>query len=86
MAGKPAVSPGKYILYFSKSGDTNNLYTNIPPLTIVVQNNLCSLVTNALAYTLPVGGSTLPIIINGINCIPIDSITIDISFTGTGNN
>lgn len=86
MAGKPAVSPGKYILYFSKSGDTNSLYTNIPPLTIVVQNNLCSLVTNALAYTLPVGGSTLPIIINGINCIPIDSITIDISFTGTGNN
>ena len=85
MAGKPTVSPGKYILYFSKTGDNNNLYTNIPPLTMVVQNNLCSLTTNALSYTLPVGGSTLPIVINGINCIPIDSITIEVSFTGTGS-
>lgn len=86
MAGKPTVSPGKYILYFTKSGDVNSLYTNIPPLTIVVQNTLCSLATNAPSYTLPVGGSTLPILINGINCIPIDSITVDITFTGTGDS
>jgi len=84
MAGKATISPGKYILYFSKSGDTYNQYTNIPPLTLVVQNNLCALKTNAQAYTLPINGQTLPIIINGINCIPIESITIDVSFTGTG--
>lgn len=78
------VNPGLYTLVFSKSGDTNNQYTNIPPLTLVVQNTLCALTTDAATYTLPIGGSTLPILINAINCIPTTSITIAITITGTG--
>ena len=65
------VSPGLYTLLFNKNGDTNNEYTNVPPLTLVVQNTQCALTTNANTYTLPIGGMTLPIIIDAINCIPI---------------
>ena len=79
-------SPGLYTLQFTKSGDTNNVYTNIPPLTIVVQNTQCALTTDASTYTLPIGGMTLPILIDGINCIPIDSINFTVTFTGTGND
>lgn len=51
----------------------------------MVQNTQCALVTSANTYTLPVGGMTLPIVINAINCIPTDSINLAITFTGTGN-
>ena len=86
LAAKDALTtPGLYTLQFSKTGDTNNAYTNIPPLTLVVQNTQCSLSTSANTYTLPIGGMTLPIVINAINCIPIDSINFTIGFTGTGN-
>jgi hypothetical protein len=76
--------PGLYTLKFSKAGDTSNQYTNIPPLTLVVQSTKCSLTTDASTYTIPIGGSTLPILINAINCIPTSNITIGITFTGTG--
>ena len=85
MAGASA-PPGLYTLVFTKSGDTNSRYTTIPPLTLVVQSTLCSLATDAATYTLPIGGSTLPILINAINCIPTNSITIGVTFTGTGNS
>jgi hypothetical protein len=78
--------PGLYTLVFTKSGDTNNRYTTIPPLTLVVQNTLCALTTDAATYTLPIGGSTLPILINAINCIPTNNITIGLTFTGSGNS
>jgi hypothetical protein len=83
MAGGAAPA-GLYTLIFSKIGDTNNQYTNIPPLSLVVKNTLCALSTDSLTYTLPIGGSTLPIIINAINCIPTDNITISLTFSGTG--
>lgn len=41
--------------------------------------------TAALNYQLPLGGSTLPVIINAISCIPLDHIIIGVTFTGTGN-
>lgn len=80
-AATGATSTGLYILQFSKSGDTNNVYTNIPPITLVVQNTLCALTTDANTYTLPVGGQTLPIIINAISCIPTSNITLNITFS-----
>jgi hypothetical protein len=79
-------STGLYILQFSKSGDTNNVYTNIPPLTLVVQNTLCALTTNANTYTLPIGGQTLPIIINAISCIPTSNITLTANFSANSSN
>lgn len=78
-------SAGLYTLEFDKTGDTNNVYTNIPPLTLVVQNTLCALTTDAMTYTLPIGGNNLPIIINAINCMPISTINITVAITGTGN-
>ena len=85
MAGGSAPA-GLYTLTFTKSGDTNSQYTNIPPLTLVVKSTLCALTTDSLTYTLPIGGSTLPILINAINCIPINNVTISTVFTGTGNS
>jgi len=85
LAAKDATTaPGLYTLQFSKMGDTNNAYTNIPPLTLVVQNIQCSLKTAANTYTLPIGGMTLPIVIDATNCIPIDSINFTMTFVGTG--
>ena len=81
-----STSPGLYTLQFTKAGDTNNAYTNIPPLTLVVQNTKCSLQASANTYTLPLGGITLPIIIDAIHCIPTDSINFTVTFTGTGNS
>ncbi len=74
-------STGLYILQFTKSGDTKNVYTNIPPLTLVVQNTLCALTADANTYTLPVGGQTLPIIINAIGCIPTSNISLAIALS-----
>lgn len=70
IAANATTSPGLYTLQFSKSGDTSLLYTNIPPLTLVVQSTLCTLTTDAATYTLPLGGSTLPVTIDAIACIP----------------
>lgn len=87
LAAKDALTtPGLYTLQFSKSGDSNSAYTNVPPLTLVVQNTKCSLTTNANTYTLPIGGMTLPITIDAINCIPTENITFSLAFTGTGNS
>lgn len=80
-ANGSSTSAGLYTLQYSKSGDNNNEYTGIPPLTLVVSNKECELVTEENSYSLPLGGSTLPINIDGIKCIPIDSITIGISST-----
>jgi hypothetical protein len=80
-----STSPGLYTLQFTKTGDTNNAYTNIPPLTLVVQNTQCALVTGSNTYTLPIGGMTLPISISAINCIPTDYINFTVTFTGIGN-
>lgn len=83
MAGGAAPA-GLFTLTFSKTGDTNSQYTNIPPLSLVVKNTQCALTTDSSTYTIPIGGSTLPIIINAINCIPTDNIKISLAFTGTG--
>lgn len=80
-----STSPGLYILQFAKTGDTFNSYTNIPPLTLVVENTKCVLSTDASTYTIPIGGMTLPVRIDAINCIPTDSVTFSVVFTGTGN-
>jgi len=78
-------STGLYILQFTKSGDTKNVYTNIPPLTLVVQNTLCALTTDANTYTLPIGGQTLPIIINAIGCIPTSNISLSVTFSANSS-
>lgn len=39
------VVAGLYTLQYSKTGDTNNKYTEAPPLTLVVSNALCKLST-----------------------------------------
>ena len=52
---------------------------------MVVQNTQCALVTASTTYTLPLGGMTLPVIIDAINCIPVSDINITVAFTGTGN-
>jgi len=79
-------STGLYILQFTKSGDTKNVYTNIPPLTLVVQNTLCALTTDANTYTLPIGGQTLPIIINAIGCIPTSNISLSVTFSANSTD
>jgi hypothetical protein len=85
LAAATTTPAGLYTLQFSKSGDTNSQYTNIPPLTVVVQNNQCTLTTDASTYTLPLGGNTLAITISGINCMPAGLINFGLGFTGTGN-
>lgn len=50
-------------------------------MTLVVNNLQCSLATDSNSYLVPVNGSSLPIIIKGLNCIPITAITITMSFT-----
>ena len=45
IAAKQNLTPGLYSLQFNKAGDTASKYTAIPPLTLVVNNKKCSLVT-----------------------------------------
>jgi hypothetical protein len=45
LAASSAVQAGLYTLQYTKTGDSNNKYTQIPPLTIVVSNRRCSLST-----------------------------------------
>ena len=51
-----------------------------------MQSTLCTLSTDAMTYTLPLGGSTLPVTINAIGCIPTQYINITTTVTGTGNS
>jgi hypothetical protein len=83
IAAKQNLNPGLYSLQFNKAGDTASQYTAIPPLTLVVNNKKCSLVTESNNYLIPVGGSTLPIIIKGLQCIPIGEITISVGLSST---
>jgi hypothetical protein len=71
IAARSNLTPGLYSLQFTKTGDTTSQYTAIPPLTLVVNNKKCSLTTESNNYLIPLGGSTLPIIIKGLQCIPI---------------
>ena len=45
LAASSAVQAGLYTLQYDKTGDSNNKYTEVPPLTIVVSNRLCALST-----------------------------------------
>ncbi len=83
IAAKQNLSPGLYSLQFNKAGDTTSQYTAIPPLTLVVNNKKCSLTTESNNYLIPVGGSTLPIIIKGLQCIPITEITVAVAMNST---
>ncbi len=84
IAARENLNPGLYSLQFNKAGDTNSKYTAIPPLTLVVNNRKCSLTTNTNNYLIPFGGYTLPIIIKGLQCIPISEISISLAFSSSG--
>lgn len=84
IAARENLNPGLYSLQFNKAGDTNSKYTAIPPLTLVVNNRKCSLTTNTNNYLIPFGGYTLPIIIKGLQCIPISEISIALTFSSSG--
>lgn len=43
IAANTSIAAGLYTLQYTKTGDTNNKYTAVPPLTIVVSNKLCKL-------------------------------------------
>ncbi len=43
IAANTSIAAGLYTLQYSKTGDTGNKYTAVPPLTIVVSNKLCKL-------------------------------------------
>lgn len=45
IAANSSVSAGLYTLQYSKTGDTSNKYTGVPPLTVVVSNKQCKLTT-----------------------------------------
>ena len=45
IATNASVVAGLYTLQYSKVGDVNNKYTEAPPLTLVVSNAICKLVT-----------------------------------------
>lgn len=82
MAADPALSqPTLYALAFTKTNDTLGLYSLVPALRVVVSSAICSLKAAETSYTIPIGGATLPIIINASQCIPIDNISITASFS-----
>ncbi len=81
IAANAVAQPGLYTLQFSKTGDDSNIYTAIPPLTLVVMNKKCTLTTDSISYSLPIGGSTLPIMIDCIQCIPITNITLQLAYS-----
>lgn len=83
IAASTGISAGLYTLQYNKTGDTNNKYTAAPPLTIVVSNKLCKLQAREVSYSMPKGGISVPIVIDGSNCIPITNITITPTFNSS---
>lgn len=55
-----------------------NPYAEIPLLKIIVSEYTCSLIPENTEYELPLGGLTLPIIIDSSECIPIRDKPINI--------
>lgn len=73
--------PVMYTLQFSKANDTLNMYSLVPPLKIVVSTAQCVLSALESIYTLAIGGTTLPIIINASQCIPLNNISISMTYS-----
>lgn len=82
LAASTTIQAGLYTLQYSKTGDaTTPKYTAVPPLTIVVSNKKCALATRDTSYSMPRGGFSVPIHINGVSCIPITGVTITPTFS-----
>jgi hypothetical protein len=81
IAANTNIAAGLYTLQYTKTGDSTPKYTVVPPLTVVVSNALCKLSSRETSYSLPRGGMTIPIQINAVGCIPIQSITITPTFS-----
>lgn len=83
LAASSTVATGLYNLQFTKTGDTSNYYTDFPPLTVIVQNTQCALTTKEPSYTIPLGGYSLPIIIEAFNCVPMSGINFTVAFNSS---
>ena len=84
IAASATLDAGLYTLQYTKTGDLLNMYTAVPPLTVVVSNQKCELATAQVSYSMPKGGMTLPVRISAISCLPTQNITITPSFSISG--
>ncbi|KRW99768.1 hypothetical protein PPERSA_07845 [Pseudocohnilembus persalinus] len=80
LAAKTGSYSGVYTLEAEKtSGDSQNLYTQLPPLEIIVRGDTCDQVNPKVpSIEVPVGGVPLPIIIDLYNCIPVNDLKLSV--------
>lgn len=81
LAATAAALPGVYSVVFSKEGDPQSLYANFPPLQVVLVADKCSVSPLEISYTLPLGGRSLPIVLDFYNCLPVSDITFTATFS-----
>lgn len=82
MAGTAGAQSGIYTILAQKTqGDEENIYQGLPPLKIILSGQLCRVSSQQTQYKVPIGGQSLPIIIDFFNCFPAQQIKVSYSFS-----
>lgn len=77
MAANQSTEAGVYLLRVEKtSGDVQGEYEQIPPLKLTVKGDTCQVNPNEQIYYVPLGGSSLPIILDFASCLPTSDVNV----------
>jgi hypothetical protein len=75
LAARETTLPGRYYLDNTKTGDSRNEF-HIPIIDVRVVESQCSIALSTKSVKIPVGGTSLPFIIDFRNCIPLTDVSI----------
>lgn len=84
IAAKETTRPGRYYLDNTKTGDSRNEF-HIPIVDVRVVESQCSVTISTKSIKIPIGGISLPLVIDFRNCIPLTDVSVLANITSGGD-
>ena len=75
IAAKADAVPGVYLLKATKL-DSKNLQSEVPPLNVLIRKKNCTITPSSSLIYIPVGGRSLPLILDFSSCMPISDVSV----------